>query len=74
LGDPSFTTHAAQITALAMRHALPAISTLQEFALGGGLMSWGTSLTEQHRLAGTAKVVLGRGLINAQISNPRKWP
>jgi putative tryptophan/tyrosine transport system substrate-binding protein len=35
--DPSFTARATQITALAARHALPAIYALREFVLAGGL-------------------------------------
>ncbi len=50
---PIFTSRAAQIAALAARHRLPAIYTTREFAQAGGLMTWGTSLTEQYRLAGT---------------------
>ena len=33
-----------QLPALAARHALPTISAFREFALAGGLMSYGTSL------------------------------
>jgi putative ABC transport system substrate-binding protein len=51
--DPRFTARAAQLAALAAHHALPVIYTTREFAEAGGLMSWGTSLTEQYRLAGT---------------------
>ena len=60
--DPLFTAHAARIVALAARHALPAIYTTPEFTEAGGLMSWGTSLTDQYRLAGTyaAKISHGR--------------
>jgi hypothetical protein len=47
--DPSFTARAVQIIGLAVRHALPVIYTLREFAFAGGLMSWWTSLTEQYR-------------------------
>jgi hypothetical protein len=47
--DPSFTARAMQIIGLAVRHALPVIYTLREFAFAGGLMSWWTSLTEQYR-------------------------
>jgi ABC-type uncharacterized transport system substrate-binding protein len=73
--DPSFTARAAQITALAARHALPAIYTLREFALAGGLMSWGTSLTEQYRLAGTyvGKILKGAKAADLPVVQPTKY-
>jgi putative tryptophan/tyrosine transport system substrate-binding protein len=73
--DPSFTARAAQITALAARHALPAIYTLREFALAGGLMSWGTSLTEQYRLAGTyvGKILKGAKPADLPVVQPTKY-
>ena len=51
--DPMLFSLAAQIVALAARHGLPAIYTAREFAEAGGLMSWGTKLTELYRLGGT---------------------
>jgi putative ABC transport system substrate-binding protein len=42
-----------EFTALAIREKLPAISAVEEFAKGGGLMSYGSSFVEAHRLAGT---------------------
>jgi len=42
-----------QLATMAARHALPAISVLREFADAGGLMSYGPSLTDAYRRAGT---------------------
>jgi putative ABC transport system substrate-binding protein len=41
-----------QLAALALRHAVPAISLYREFAEAGGLMSYGGSATDAVRLAG----------------------
>jgi putative ABC transport system substrate-binding protein len=37
---------------LALRHAVPTIYQFREFAVAGGLMSYGTSMTDGYRVAG----------------------
>jgi putative ABC transport system substrate-binding protein len=49
---PYFNRRPEQIAALAVRYAMPAIFPLLEYALAGGLMSYGTSLGYNYRQAG----------------------
>jgi putative ABC transport system substrate-binding protein len=51
--DAFLTSHIEQLAALALRHALPAVYQYPEFTAAGGLMSYGSSLTELYRTAGT---------------------
>ncbi len=52
-----FTNRSTLLAALSLRHGVPAIYQFREFAAAGGLMSYGPSLTDGHRLAG---VYVGR--------------
>jgi putative tryptophan/tyrosine transport system substrate-binding protein len=47
-----FNTHSEQLAKLTVRHAVPAIYQFREFAAAGGLMSYGSSITDSHRLVG----------------------
>ena len=51
--DPLFLSRRDQVVALAARRAMPAVHYLREFAVAGGLMSYGTSLADAFRLAGS---------------------
>jgi putative tryptophan/tyrosine transport system substrate-binding protein len=50
--DPFFANRRDKLVELAGRHKVPGIYALREFAVIGGLMSYGTSITEAHRIAG----------------------
>jgi putative ABC transport system substrate-binding protein len=50
--DPFFYAVTGRLAELAARHAIPALSFHRQFALSGGLISYGATLTEEHRMAG----------------------
>ena len=59
--DPLFFRYSDRIVALAARHAIPAIYSDGSFVEAGGLMSYGTVLSDGFRLAGvyTGRVLSG---------------
>ena len=50
--DPFFNSRSEQLARLALRHAVPTVFQFREFAVAGGLMSYGGSITEVYRLVG----------------------
>src|SRR5262249_52557973 len=50
--DALFLQRREQLAALALRHRLPAIYAIRDFPEAGGLMSYGSSFIDAHRLAG----------------------
>ncbi len=63
VADQFYNDRRERIAALALRHALPSIYARREYAVAGGLMSYGTNLSDIYRQAG---VYAGRILKGAQ--------
>ena len=58
--------------ALASRHGVPAIYALREFAVAGGLISYGTSFTTSFRLVGiyAGKILNGTKPADLPVQQP----
>lgn len=72
--DYLFGGHSEQLAALAVRHAIPAIYGRREFALAGGLLSYGSDIAESYRLAGvyTGRVLRGEKPSNLPVQQATK--
>jgi putative tryptophan/tyrosine transport system substrate-binding protein len=72
---PFFGTRRALITALAIRHAIPAIYNVRSFVVAGGLMSYGTDEFAPYRQAGlyVARILKGEKPGDLPVQLPTKF-
>jgi putative tryptophan/tyrosine transport system substrate-binding protein len=73
--DAFFFNQRDQIAALAIRHAMPAIYYLREFAAAGGLMSYGVSATDGYRQVGiyAARIIKGERPSDLPVQRSTKF-
>ena len=75
LGDSFFDQQERQITALALKHRLPSIFVVRDFAEAGGLMSYGQNQADNFRRAATYvdKILKGAKPGDLPIEQPTKF-
>ena len=74
IGDPFFNCRSEQLALSALRYAVPAAYQFRELTNAGGLISYGSSLLDAHRLMGiyTGRVLKGEMPANLPVQQSAK--
>jgi ABC-type uncharacterized transport system substrate-binding protein len=72
--NPVFNTRAQELAALALKYAVPAVHGVREFAIAGGLMSYGGNIRDSHRQTGiyTGRILKGEKPANLPVQQATK--
>jgi putative ABC transport system substrate-binding protein len=73
--DPFFTNRRDQLVAITARHSIAALYFTREFALAGGLMSYGADFALMYRQAGdyVGKILKGAKVADLPVQQPSKF-
>jgi putative ABC transport system substrate-binding protein len=73
--SPLFVTRASQLVSLAASHAIPTLYFRREFAVAGGLMSYGSNLADGFRVVGSyvGRILKGEKPVDLPVQLPTKF-